>query len=198
MRLRSSSGVLLEGEQRLALEPVHASAAGAVDSSGRTPGTRTCGSSREHVARRARRAWPRAGSRVPRAGARRSPWRSRSCRWPGPCAGAAANSMSSCCRSASTADCMSGYCSLQASARPSCAVARCTWPSEAAAAERSSKEAKRALPVGAELGHHAALDEGRAHRRRLALQLAAAPRRIRAAARRGWSPGAARPSSSGP
>ena len=37
-------------------------------------------------------------------------------------------------RSASTADCMSGYCSLQASWLPSRRVARCTWPSDAAAA----------------------------------------------------------------
>jgi hypothetical protein len=35
---------------------------------------------------------------------------------------------------ASTADCMSGYCSLQASNAPSSDCARWTWPSEAAAA----------------------------------------------------------------
>src|SRR5262249_17227733 len=42
-------------------------------------------------------------------------------------------------RSASTADCMSGYCSLQASSVLSWARARCTWPSEAAAAGWCSK-----------------------------------------------------------
>src|ERR687892_40902 len=42
-------------------------------------------------------------------------------------------------RSASTALSMPGYCSLHASARPSWAVARWTWPSEAAAAASSSK-----------------------------------------------------------
>ena len=82
-----------------------------------------------------------------------------------------ANSIWSCDRSASTADCMSAYCSLQASGEPSLAVARCTWPSEAAAAGSRSKAPKRAAQSGAELGHHAPLDEGPAHRRGLALQL---------------------------
>ena len=45
----------------------------------------------------------------------------------------------SCCRSASTADSMSGYCSLQARLLPSRETARCTWPSEAACAASCSK-----------------------------------------------------------
>ena len=43
---------------------------------------------------------------------------------------------------------MSGYCSLAASARPSCATARCTWPSEADAAGCGSKLLKRAAQSG--------------------------------------------------
>ncbi len=93
----------------------------------------------EHQRGKARRAWPRAGSRALRARARRSPCRSRWCRsrnrggagWQGAIAIAR--------RSASTADCMSGYCSLQASAAPSSERARCTWPSDAAAAGWCSK-----------------------------------------------------------
>ena len=51
--------------------------------------------------------------------ARRSPWRSRVVSIAGSMRRWIANSHSSCCRSASTADCMSGYCSLQASGSPS-------------------------------------------------------------------------------
>ena len=72
--------------------------------------------------------------------------------------------------SASTAMSMSGYCSLQASARPSWPTARCTWPSEAAAAAASSKSRKRLSPVRAELARHAPAHEVRPHRRRLRLQ----------------------------
>jgi len=50
----------------------------------------------------------------------------------GPCAWIA-NNRPSCCRSASDADCMSGYCSLQASPVPSCARAWCTCERGAAA-----------------------------------------------------------------
>ena len=46
-------------------------------------------------------------------------------------------------RSASTVLVMSGYCSLQATSVPSGNVARCTWPSEAAAAASTSNSAKR-------------------------------------------------------
>ena len=90
---------------------------------------------------RARRASPRADSRAPRARARAislaislvsiTPSMRR---W-------IANSQSSCCRSASTADCMSGYCSLAASGLPSSETARCTCPSEAAAAGLCSNSA---------------------------------------------------------
>ena len=59
-----------------------------------------------------------------------------------------ANTTLSWLRSASTADCMSGYCSLPASAAPSCATARCTWPSEAEAADCGSKLWKRAAQSG--------------------------------------------------
>src|SRR5437763_1906993 len=51
-------------------------------------------------------------------------------------------------RSASTADCMSGYCSLQARRRPSRPTARWTWPSEAARAASRSKLAKRFCQSG--------------------------------------------------
>ncbi len=43
-------------------------------------------------------------------------------------------------RSASTADCMSGYCSFIASGSPSSDTARCTWPRDAAAAGWRSKD----------------------------------------------------------
>ncbi len=77
----------------------------------------------------------------------------------------------SCLRSASTADCMSGYCSLQASSAPSCAARAMHLP-ERGGRRRMMLEARELLlPVGAELGRHAPLDEGPAHRRRLALQL---------------------------
>ena len=65
---------------------------------------------------------------------------------------------------------MSGYCSLQASDAPSSERARCTWPSDAAAAGWCSKLSNFCRPVGAKLGHHPAFDEGPAHRRRFALQ----------------------------
>ncbi len=82
-----------------------------------------------------------------------------------------ANSHSSCLRSASTADCMSGYCSLQASGAPSMG-GRPMDLAERGGGGRMVLEAREpALPVGAELGHHAALDEGPAHRRCIALQL---------------------------
>ena len=74
-------------------------------------------------------------------------------------------------RSASTALSMFGYCSLQASLRPSGAVARWTWPSEAAAAASSSNSANRLAPAGPQLGRHAAAHERPAHRRRVGLQL---------------------------
>ena len=66
---------------------------------------------------------------------------------------------------------MSGYCSLQATGSPASVFARCTWPSEAAAAGFEVERAEPLAPVGAEFGLHPALDERRAHRRRLALQL---------------------------
>src|SRR5689334_20818327 len=59
-----------------------------------------------------------------------------------------ANRICSCDRSASTADCMSAYCSLAASGEPSLACARWTWPSEAAAAGSCSKVAKRDAQSG--------------------------------------------------
>ena len=59
-----------------------------------------------------------------------------------------ANTILSWVRSASTADCMSGYCSLAASARPSWPNARCTWPSDAEAAGCGSKLLKRCAQSG--------------------------------------------------
>ena len=77
----------------------------------------------------------------------------------------------SCPRSASTADCMSGYCSLQAN---SLAIERggAMNLTERSGGGRMMFEFLEAcLPVGAEFGAHAALHESPAHRRRLALQL---------------------------
>ena len=82
-----------------------------------------------------------------------------------------ANSTPSCFRSASTADCMSAYCSLQASRSPS-SERRAMHLAERRRGRGMVLEAcEPFLPVGAKLGLHAALDEGPAHRRRLALQL---------------------------
>ena len=82
-----------------------------------------------------------------------------------------AKATSSCLRSASTADCMSGYWSLQARRSPPFAVARWTCPSEAAAAGFRSKLPNRACQSGAQLGLHPPPDEGRAHGRRIGLEL---------------------------
>ncbi len=120
---------------------------------------------------RARRASPRADSRAPRARARAISLAISVVSITGSMRRWIANSQSSCCRSASTADCMSGYCSLQASALPSSERARCTWPSEAAAAGLCSNSRELVLPAVPKLGHHAPLDERPAHRRRIALQL---------------------------
>ena len=82
-----------------------------------------------------------------------------------------AKTNSSCCRSASTADCMSGYCSLQASGL---AVLRARPMDLAEGGGGGGVEiegAEPALPLRPELRLHAALDEGRPHGRRLALQL---------------------------
>ncbi len=98
-------------------------------------------------------------------------------------------------RSASTAEAMSGYCSLQARLAPSRPVARCTWPSDAACAASCSKLLNVACQSGAQLARHAPAHERPAHRRRVGLQLRPARRRIRAAARREWWTGAARLSS---
>jgi hypothetical protein len=81
-----------------------------------------------------------------------------------------ANSRASWLQSASTADCMSAYCSLQASARLRGAARDA--PGRARRSRRMVLEARELFcQVGAELGLHAALHEGPAHRRRLALQL---------------------------
>ena len=92
-------------------------------------------------------------------------------------------------RSLSTALCMSGYCSFTASARPSSATARCTWPSEAAAAGLQLEAAEARPPVGAQLGGHAPAHE---RWRPSAARWSAArpaPGRARAAAGRArWSP----------
>ena len=71
-----------------------------------------------------------------------------------------ANTAFNCLRSASTAEAMSGYWSLQASGVPSRAVARCTCPSDAAAAG-SPPEAPGAPPASLEGGplEDAALEE---------------------------------------
>ena len=74
-------------------------------------------------------------------------------------------------RSASTADCMSGYWSLQASGAPSCADRPMHLAERGRGRRRHSKTANLACPVRPEFGHHAPLDERRPHRRRLALQL---------------------------
>ena len=140
MRLRVASGAFLCASSLRALEPVERE-----QPAGRElrPHLRHADRDRRRRASRdrARRASPRADSRAPRARARRSPWRSRVVSITGSMRRWIANSQSSCCRSASTADCMSGYCSLQASGLPSSERARCTWPSEAAAAGWCSNSA---------------------------------------------------------
>ena len=74
-------------------------------------------------------------------------------------------------RSASTAEAMSGYCSLMASARPSCADGAMHLAEGGGRRRLRVEGGKARCPVGAKLGLHAALGEGRAHRRGGRLQL---------------------------
>ena len=111
-------------------------------------------------------------SRAPRARAHRSPCRSRWCRSRCRGGGGLPAATASCCRSASTADCMSGYCSLQASAAPS-SERRRDAPGRA---KRRRPDDARSLRISVrQSGPSSAcirrLHEGPAHRRRLALQL---------------------------
>ena len=77
----------------------------------------------------------------------------------------------SCCRSASTADAMSGYCSLQASRRPPSSERRDAL-GRAKRRRPDELEAREFLPpVGAEFRLHAALDEGRSPSAAPGLQL---------------------------
>ena len=81
---------------------------------------------------------------------------------------------------------MSGYCSLQASSAPS-SDAGAMHLAERGGGGGMMLEARETCfcQSAPELGRHAPLDEGPAHRRRLALQLHAARRRIPAAAASG-------------
>ena len=100
-------------------------------------------------------------------------------------------------RSVSTAEAISGYCSLQASRSPLRLKARCTWPSEAAAAGLKSNSAKRSRQFG---------PSSACMRRRTneaPIGGACDWSFVNSAAkspgpRRGWSSASARPSSAGP
>ena len=82
-----------------------------------------------------------------------------------------ANTTFSWLRSASTADCMSGYCSLAASAAPSCAD-RAVHLAQRGGGRRLRLEALEAgRPIRPQLRHHAPAHERRAHGRGLRLQL---------------------------
>ena len=149
-------------------------------------------------ARRAAPAWPHARSRAPRECARRSRARFRACRSPAPSADGARTGDRAATRSTSTAEAMSGYCSLQASRSPARLTARCTWPSEAAAAGREVEFGEARAPVR----RRARPACGGARRRRPsaapAIAASSSRRRNRPAAPRGSSPSSARPSSSAP
>ena len=119
-----------------------------VDSSGQTARHAHLRHLRQHRAVERRHDGPRARNRAPRAAAPRSPCRSRTYRSPAPSAGAG--------RTASRAGAdrprpPTSYPDIGACRRardPSWARARCTWPSEAAAAGLCSKLAKRVCQSG--------------------------------------------------
>ena len=145
---RASCGARLEVDEFLAVEPLQRQQAPrrefVVDARHAHEGRVG-----EHDAHRAARPWPRARSRAPRAPARGSRARSRACRSPRRCRLCSENRRSSCERSVSTAEAISGYCSLQATAFAARASrALWTWPSEAAAAGLKSNSAKRSRQSG--------------------------------------------------
>ena len=97
--------------------------------------------------------------------------RSRGCRWPDPCGDGAAKTNSSCRRSASTADCMSGILQLAGERLAVLRGGAVHLPEGGGGRRLQIEGAEPALPVRTELRLHPPLDEGRAHGRRLALQL---------------------------
>ena len=177
-----------------ALRARSSSTGACVDSSGRTARHADARFIVEDQRRKAPCAAPPARNRAPRAVAPRSPCKISPVSIAGFMRACSANTTLSWVRSASTADCMSGYCSLAASAAPSCAD-RPVHLSKRRGGRRLRLETREALcPLRTQLGHHAAAHERRTHRRRLRLQLRQFLRRIRRAVPRGWWPAAAPPS----
>ena len=75
-------------------------------------------------------------------------------------------------RSAAIVSAIPGYCTFTATARPSCVIARCTWPIDAAAMGSGSQRAKARSGGGAELLPQHGRGQLRAHRRDAVLQAA--------------------------
>ena len=180
-------------EQPPALEPGHGQQSLASTARAATVGHADARIIFKDQARKARCGAPPARNRAPRAGAPRSPCRISAVSIAGFMRACKANTTLSWVRSASTADCMSGYCSLAASRRR-----RAPPPvhlSERSGGRRRHLEARKALvPLRTKLRQHASPHESRAHGRRLRLQLRPAPARIRQEVPREWWPAAAPPS----